>query len=164
MNIFRRNLVNEELELKVQSYESQIKDLETGFAELKELNSQLSDQVQSLMEKLSEKETVIEEKTEEIEVITEKVEELEEVITEKEEEVQEKEELIQEVIDNTLTVEKRAAIKALEILADCGTEVVETIDPPKEVNLMESLKTLKGKELVEFYEQNRKAIFDKLKQ
>jgi chromosome segregation ATPase len=154
MNIFRKS--NDELQLKLDAYEAQITDLENGYTQLKESNGQLVEQVKELVEQLKEREDVIEAKEEVIES-------LEKTIEEKTEEIQEKDKLVEEVIENTMTVEKQAAIKALEILADSGVEVVETIESPEEIDIVAQMKNLKGKDLVEFYKKNRHELIKNLK-
>jgi len=156
MNIFRK-FMTEDLVSKVQAYETQIADLETSYQSLLESNQKLSDQIVELTQSLQVKEEVIEQKTEEIEVLEEKVEEVEKV-------VEEKQEIIEEVIENVVSVEKQAAIKALEILADCGiTESVEVIEAPENIDIMDQFKKLKGKELADFYQKHRQEIVANLK-
>jgi chromosome segregation ATPase len=143
MNIFRTK-INEELANKVEAFESQLKTLEVEYQALFESNKDLSEKLIELTSKLIATEEVVEEQEE-------KIEQLEEV-------VEEKQEMIEEVIENTVSVEKLAAIKALEILADCGVEVVETIDSPEDIDLMAQMSKLKGASLVEFYKNNRAEI------
>lgn len=155
MNLFRKNL-NQELELKLESYENQILELETQSQEQSEQIKSLINTVQSLSDAVEVKETLIEEKET---VIVEKQEviETQEVLIEKQDEI------IQEVLDNTETVEKQAAVKALTILAEMGADVVEVLEGPEEIDLMAQLKKLKGQELTNFYNQNKSNIFKKLK-
>lgn len=150
MNLFRiKN--SEELETKLEACETLIKDLEISYASLVESNKELTEKVSTLMEQLKAKEEIIETKEEVIES-------LEEVVEAKVEEIEAKEELIQEVIENTVTVEKQAAIKALEILADSGVDVIETIEAPEEIDLMAQMKKLSGSELVRFYQDHKSEI------
>jgi len=143
MNIFRLKQ-NDELKDKLESYEVLIKDLQLGF-------DTLTEEVKNLTEKLVEKESVIQEKILEVETLETEVETLETI-------VDEKDTVIEEVIVNTMEVDKLAAVKAMEILADCGTPIMETIDAPEEIDIMAQMKSMKGNDLIEFYQKHKAEI------
>lgn len=157
MNLFRKdNTVSESITLKMDALETLVKDLEASYNELKESNVSLTETVELLKNKITEKDSVIEEN---VEVIQEK----EELIKDQEAIIEKQDEIIQDVVENTITIEKQAAIKAAVILGEMGAPVVETIDSPTEVDLVKQFKDLKGKELQEFYDNNKSAIFKALK-
>lgn len=150
MNIFRKQLEEStNFELELDSVKTELKDVLAAFETLKEDNIRLSEELNTIREQLASK-------TDEVEQLEETVEELEETLEDKQEE-------IEEVLENTVTVEKRAAVKALEILADSGCDPLETIEGPDAIDPMEQLKKLKGKELVDFYNEHKKEILSQLK-
>lgn len=149
MNIFRKN--DSELTAKVEGYETHILNLETELANQSQKIDDLSTQVQALLNQVREKEEIV--------TVAETIlEQTEQELVEVKEQLEEKQEVIAEVLENTMTVEKQAAIKAAIILGDMGAPVVETIDAPEEVDIISQMKNLKDKQLVEFYQKNRNEI------
>lgn len=153
MNLFKKQ--DQALLDKIASYETHVSNLETELASQSQKIESLISQVESLVGDIAEKSEVIESKEEVLET-------LQDTIKEQEAQLEAKEEIIQEVIDNTMTVEKLAAIKASEILAECGTQVVETIADPEELDIMAQMKKLHGQELQKFYQEHKLELFNKL--
>ncbi len=147
MNLFKK-LHTEDVSLKIESLESLINDLQASHDTIVESNKVLTEQVAELVEQLKIKEEVID-------TTEKKVEELEEVIEQKEEE-------IAEVLEVVVSVEEKASVKAMEILASSGVPVMETAEG-EVLNIMDQMNTLKGKELVEFYNKNKQEVFKELK-
>ena len=146
MNIFRKN--DSELLSKIEGYEVHITDLETQINNQAQQIQELVGQVQKLMENVQEKQEIVEV----AETILEQTEkELEEV----KEQLVERENVIEEVLENTVTVSKQAAIQAAVILGEMGTPVVETVDAPKEVDIISEIRKLKGQELIDFYNKHK---------
>lgn len=151
MNIFRKELKQEEntFGLELESIKTELADALESLKSIKEENIRLSEELAGIKSELNSK--------------VEETEKLEETVEELEEKIEKKDEVIEEVLENAVTVEKRAAVKALEILADSGVEPVETLEGPETFDIMEQLRKLKGQELAEFYNKNKKEILENLK-
>lgn len=146
MNLFKPS---KELIEKIEAYETHIQNLETDLTNQNQRLEELASTVESLTVQLTEKEEVIDSKEQ-------LVLNLEETVEEKTEEIETKDEVIKQVIENTVSVEKQAANKAAVILAEMGVEsAVETVDGPKEVDLIKELQSMDIKELIEYYNKNK---------
>lgn len=154
MNLFRKN--DTELLDKIASYEVHIQNLESDLSNQALKIDELFNQVQVLIGTVKEQEEIVE-VAETILEATEK--ELEEVKTE----LVAKDETIGEVMENAVSVSKQAAIQAAIILGEMGTPVVETVDAPEEVDIIQQIKSLKGKELIDFYNKNKPNIYTSVK-
>ena len=153
MNIFRKHISDD----TIKNYETQLLDFETQLAGLVEQNKQFSNQIIELTNKL-----ITNEETLQVKEVA--IEEKQEQINDLEEKIQESAEVIEEVIESIDTVEKQAAIKALEILANCGcNEAIEIVEAPEELDILSQAKKLHGKELVDFMRENRAEYFKSLK-
>lgn len=154
MNLFRQD--NTELLEKISGYETHITDLETQLGDQTTRLNELSNQVLELLSNVKESEetvkiaeTIIEDKEQELETVKE--------------ELAETQEIVQEVVENAVEVDTLAAQKAAIILGELGTESVEVIDGPEEIDVMSQLKKLSGKEMVDFYNKHKLDIFNNMK-
>lgn len=64
---------------------------------------------------------------------------------------------------NTATVDLKAAEIAADVVAEIGTEPVAITEDIHELSVKESLASLKGADLIAFYNANKETIFKTLK-
>lgn len=148
MNFFRKQIEGKEtLELEISSLKTEVQDLSENLKSLQEENAKLIEELTSLKTQTTEL-------TKENEVIQEKLEES----------VEDNVELVQEVVK----VDELAAMKATEIIAQTGIDPVEILPEDHamtedQVNVLDKVQQLSGKELQDFYKQYKNEIFKALR-